>query len=99
VGVWTAGPGFRLEIRQDGTAAIRQRRGGQDWEQLGIKVAPDFVETANVEFEGRQMTFMRHAYYARVYKIDKAPFIDAGREKMVLNGIKLTSYRRWDSAA
>ncbi len=89
VGVWTAGPEFRLEIRQDGTATIAQERGGQVWEQLAIKVAPDFIETANVEFEGRQMTVIRHSYYARVYNIDRAPFIEGGRHKMVLNGIEL----------
>ncbi|MBZ5626016.1 MAG: hypothetical protein LAQ69_46105 [Acidobacteriia bacterium] len=89
VGVWTAGPGFTLKIRQDGTATINQMRGGQVWEQLAIRVAPDFVETANVEFEGRRMTVMRPGYYGRFYTIDKAPFIESGRQKMVLNGIEL----------
>lgn len=89
VGVWTADPGFRLEIRPDGTATIRQRRRAQAREQLGLKVAPDFIETANVEFAGRRMTFIRHAYYARVYTIDKAPFTEGGRQRMVLNGIEL----------
>lgn len=89
VGVWTAGPGFRLEIRPDGTATIRQHRQAQDWEHLAVKVAPDFIETANVEFEGRRMTLIRHAYYARAYTIDKAPFTEDGRQKMVLNGIEL----------
>jgi hypothetical protein len=88
-GVWTAGSGFTLEIRPDGTATITQKRGERAWEQLGIKVAPDFVETANVEFDGRKLTVIRHGYYARVYTIDKAPLIEDGRYKMVLNGIEL----------
>ncbi len=47
------------------------------------------IDTANVEFEGRRMTFIRHGAYARVYTIDKAPFTEGGRQKMVLNGIEL----------
>lgn len=89
VGVWTAGSGFRLEIRPDGTGTIRQHRQAQDWEHVGVKVAPNFIDTANVEFEGHRMTFIRHGVYARVYTIDKAPFTEGGRQKMVLNGIEL----------
>ncbi len=89
VGVWTAASGFRVEIRPDGRGTIRQRREAQDWEHVGIKVAPNFIDTANVEFEGRQMTFIRHGVYARVYTIDKAPFTEGGRQKMILNGIEL----------
>jgi hypothetical protein len=89
VGVWTSDSGFRLEIRPDGTGTIRQRRQAQDGEHLDVKVAPNFIDTANVDFEGHRMTFIRHGFYARVYTIDKAPFFDGSRHKMVLNGIEL----------
>jgi hypothetical protein len=91
VGVWSAGPAFEIEIRQDGTARINQDRniGGTAWEQLAIKVAPDFIETARVRFEGRQMIVVRPSYYARSYTIDKSPFLDGGRQKIVLNGVEL----------
>ncbi len=89
VGVWTAGSGFRLEIRPDGRGTIRQRGQAQDWEHLGVKVAPNVIDTANVEFKGRRMTFIRHGVYARVYTIDKTPFAEGVRQKMVLKGIEL----------
>jgi hypothetical protein len=89
VGVWNAGSQFRLEIRRDGTARITQKRGAAVFNDLGIRVAPDVVETANVTFQEGSMLVSRPTYYARLYRIDRAPQgKDAGHE-MVLNGVTL----------
>ncbi len=89
VGVWNAGSQFRIEIRQDGTARITQNRGAAVFNDLGIRVAPDVVETANVTFQNGSMLVSRPAYYARLYRVDRAPQgKDAGHE-MVLNGVTL----------
>lgn len=94
VGTWTAGPAFTIQIHPTGIVRIDQDRkvGDEAWKQLGIEVALPHIETANVVFEKNQMNVWRPMYeYGRIYTIDKAPFTEGGRRKMVLNGIELVA--------
>jgi hypothetical protein len=92
VGVWESGSGFELQIMANGTATITQNveDRGTDYENLNIQVAPAYISTANVEFLGDSILFIvRRAYYARQYRIDKYPYQDSTRYKIVLNGVTL----------
>jgi uncharacterized membrane protein len=93
VGLWKSGTGFELRIQADGTATIAQdtQDHGTASERLNIATAPSRIESANVEFRGDSLlTVVRHAYYGRTYRIDRAPARDSTGMSMVLNGVRLS---------
>jgi hypothetical protein len=90
VGVWRSESGFQLEIKAEGTANIKQiaNCNKPDREALNIGVAPENIEGMRVKFTGKgNLEVVIPSLYARVYHIDRAPFVKDGRTKMVLNGV------------
>ncbi|MFZ0033933.1 MAG: hypothetical protein WAK60_02950 [Sedimentisphaerales bacterium] len=90
VGVWRSESGFQLEIKAEGTANIKQieNRENQDCKALNIGVAPENIEGMWVKFTGRDnLEVVIPSLYGKVYHIDRAPFVEDGRTKMVLNGV------------
>jgi hypothetical protein len=92
VGVWRSESGFQLEIKAEGTANIKQieNRESSDCEALNIGVAPENIEGMRVKFTGKSnLEVIIPSLYGKVYHIDRAPFVEDGRTKMVLNGVTL----------
>ena len=90
VGVWKSESGFQLEIKAEGTANIKQiaNRDNPDYEALNIWVAPKNIEGMRVKFTGgNNLEVAIPSLYGKVYHIDRAPFIEDGRTKIVLNGV------------
>jgi hypothetical protein len=90
VGVWRSESGFQLEIKAEGTANIKQiaNRNEPDCEALNIGVAPENIEGMRVKFTGKgNLEVVIPGNYAKVYNINRAPFVEDGRTKMVLNGV------------
>jgi hypothetical protein len=90
VGVWKSESGFQLEIKAEGTANIKQiaNRNEPDREALNIGVAPENIEGMRVKFTGDgSLEVVKPGNYGKVYHIDRVPFIEDGRTRMVLNGV------------
>lgn len=92
IGLWKSDFGFELQIMPDGDAIVNQNREDKSsgYENLNIKVAPSHITDLRVYFPGDSILAIRRpGYYAREYKIDKYPYQDSSRYKMVLNGVML----------
>lgn len=90
VGLWRSESGFQLEIKAEGTANIKQieNRENPDCEALNIGVAPENIEGMQVKFAGKgNLEVVIPGNYAKVYNINRTPFVEDGRTKMVLNGV------------
>jgi hypothetical protein len=90
VGVWRSESGFQLEIKAEGTANIKQieNRENPDCKSLNIGVAPQDIEGMQVKFTGDGgLEAVIPGNYGKVYHIDRTPFVEDGRTKMVLNGV------------
>jgi hypothetical protein len=90
VGVWRSESGFQLEIKAEGTANIKQiaNRNEPDCEAMNIGVAPENIEGMRVKFTGKgNLTVVIPSLYGKVYQIDRVPFVENGRTRMVLNGV------------
>jgi hypothetical protein len=90
MGVWRSESGFQIAIKAEGTANIKQiaNRESSDCEALNIGVAPENIEGMRVKFTGRDsLEVVIPSLYGKVYHIDRAPFVEDGRTKMVLNGV------------
>ena len=88
-GVWRSESGFQLEIKPEGTANIKQivNRESPYCEALNIGVAPENIEGMRVKFTGGDnLEVVIPGNYGKVYHIDRAPFVEDGQTKMVLNG-------------
>jgi len=90
VGVWRSESGFQLEIKAQGVANIRQiaDHNKPDCEALNIGVAPQDIEGMRVKFIGDGgLEVVSPGNYGTVYHIDRTPFVEDGRSRMVLNGV------------
>ena len=90
VGVWRSQSGFQLEIKAEGMANIRQiaNHDDPDCKTLNIGVAPENIEGMRVKFTGKDsLEVVIPGNYGKVYHIDRTPFVEDGRTKMVLNGV------------
>ena len=89
-GVWRSESGFQLEIKAEGTANIKQIENHEnpDCEALNIGVAPENIEGMQVTFTSKgNLEVVIPGNYGKVYHIGRAPFVEDGRTKMVLNGV------------
>ena len=90
VGVWRSESGFQLEIKAEGIANIRQiaDHNKPDCKALNIGVAPQSIDGMRVKFlGGDNLEVVIPGLYGKVYHIDRVPFAEDGRTKMVLNGV------------
>ncbi|MGA2916087.1 MAG: hypothetical protein ABSE89_08700 [Sedimentisphaerales bacterium] len=93
VGVWKSESGFQLEIKAEGLANIRQiaDHNKPDCKALNIGVAPQDIEGMRVKFTGDNgLEVVSPGNYGKVYHIDRTPFVEDGRARMVLNGVTFT---------
>ncbi len=89
-GVWRSESGFQLDIKAEGTANIKQiaNHESSDCKALNIGVAPQEVKGMRVKFTGGDnLEVVIPSLYGKVYHINRAPFVEDGRTKMVLNGV------------
>ncbi len=92
IGEWNVGSDFSLSIRANGTARLYQYidTANPDYDKLCIKVGPRIIEDLQVKFlEGNGLEIANPTLYGKTYTIDRPPYRDGDRIKMVLNGVVL----------
>ena len=90
VGLWKTESGFTLDLRENGAAYIKQigASGNPVFDAVTIMDAPLNSPEMLALFQGdTSILLLKPMYFAKEYKIDRAPFQDKTRTKMVLNGV------------
>jgi hypothetical protein len=92
VGTWRSDSGIVIIINENGTGSLKQNisHGIKDYKNLGIAVAPDFVNDLQIKFkDDKNFSISKQFYFSKEYIIGIQPYSESGQYKMMLNGITL----------
>jgi hypothetical protein len=90
IGVWKTGSGFTMDIRENGAAYLKQigAAGNPDFDPVTIQIAPLNSPEMMAQFKGdTALLLIKPMFYAKQYKIDRAPYQENSKTKLVLNGV------------
>ena len=92
IGTWRSDSGIVIIINENGTGSLKQNiiHENKDYKNLGIAVAPDFINDLKVSFKDeKKLSLSKQFYYAKEYNVGIEPYSENGQYKMLLNGISL----------
>ena len=92
IGIWQARSGFKVNIKSTGMADVTEGNISinPDNVKLNIGITPEYAKGMLVEFRADSVLIIRKpTVRARVYRIDRNPYLDGETMKMILNGVVL----------
>jgi hypothetical protein len=90
IGVWKTSFGFTLDLRENGAAYLKQvgASGSQDFDAVTIPLAPLNSTELEAHFRGDStILIIKPSFYAKEYRITRAPYQEGNRMKMMLNSV------------
>jgi hypothetical protein len=89
IGLWRTQSGFQIEIDSSGMAnAIPIDLNNPDYNKIDPGMTPEYSKGMFVEFRGDSIfEVIKPTVRAKIYRINKNPYMDGDTCKMVLNGV------------
>lgn len=89
LGLWRTESGFQIEIDSSGIAnAIPIDLNNPDYNKIDPGMTPEYTKGMFVEFMGDSiMEVIKPTVRAKLYRINKSPYMEKDTCKMILNGV------------